>query len=216
MSKMETGYASAEPKKGKLLRRLMKIVFVYMMVDSVVSKYAEYRKKRNEKLEGENKDSAYKSYDLFMNSKEIRIGDERFSGANIKNCLGGVNLDLQELKMYSDVFLNLSNVFGGISVKVPYGVNVKCDSKCMFGGVSCTVPEYEGDEVHTIYIEAKITFGGLAVNAAKCSDETVEDMFEEGVLESISKEINVVKESGGSRETGSAVALDGQDAAGIK
>ncbi len=216
MSKMETGYASAEPKKGKLLRRLMKIVFVYMVVDSVVSKYAEYRKKRNEKLEGENKDSAYKSYDLFMNSKEIRIGDERFSGANIKNCLGGVNLDLQELKMYSDVFLNLSNVFGGISVKVPYGVNVKCDSKCMFGGVSCTVPEYEGDEVHTIYIEAKITFGGLAVNAAKCSDETVEDMFEEGVLESISKEINVVKESGGSRETGSAVALDGQDAAGIK
>ncbi|MDE6873325.1 MAG: cell wall-active antibiotics response protein [Lachnospiraceae bacterium] len=216
MSKMETGYASAEPKKGKLLRRLMKIVFVYMVVDSVVSKYAEYRKKRNEKLEGENKDSAYKSYDLFMNSKEIRIGDERFSGANIKNCLGGVNLDLQELKMYSDVFLNLSNVFGGISIKVPYGVNVKCDSKCMFGGVSCTVPEYEGDEVHTIYIEAKITFGGLAVNAAKCSDETVEDMFEEGVLESISKEINVVKESGGSRETGSAVALDGQDAAGIK
>ncbi len=216
MSKMETGYASAEPKKGKLLRRLMKIVFVYMVVDSVVSKYAEYRKKRNEKLEGENKDSAYKSYDLFMNSKEIRIGDERFSGANIKNCLGGVNLDLQELKMYSDVFLNLSNVFGGISIKVPYGVNVKCDSKCMFGGVSCTVPEYEGDEVHTIYIEAKITFGGLAVNAAKCSDETVEDMFEEGVLESISKEINVVKESGGSRETGSAVAFDGQDAAGIK
>lgn len=118
--------------------------------------------------------------------------------------------------MYSDVFLNLSNVFGGISIKVPYGVNVKCDSKCMFGGVSCTVPEYEGDEVHTIYIEAKITFGGLAVNAAKCSDETVEDMFEEGVLESISKEINVVKESGGSRETGSAVAFDGQDAAGIK
>ena len=185
-----------------------------------------------------------------MNSKEIKIGEERFSGANIKNCLGGVNLDLQEFKinsdiflnlsnvfggisikvpygvnyssyfkyrmsptpahypevisvrfapinsfphspgtycfkyrmsptsppvpsrllwcppLNSDIFLNLSNVFGGISIKVPYGVNVKCDSKCKFGGISCTVPEYEGEGVHTIYIEAKITFGGLAVNAA--------------------------------------------------
>lgn len=206
MAKMENEYVTAEPKKGKLLRRLAKIALVYMVVDSVISKYAAYRKKRNEKLEEENKDSAYKSYDLFMDSKEICIGDERFSGANIKNCLGGVNLDLQELKMNTDVFLNLSNVIGGISIKVPYGVNVKCDSKCVFGGVSCTVPEYEGDEVHTIYIEAKITFGGLAVNAAKRTDETVEDMFEEGALESLSREINAVKESGACREAGSPVS----------
>ena len=175
-------------------------------MDNVVRNYAEYRKKRNKNLKEENKNSAYKSYHLFMKSKEIKIGEERFSGANIKNCLGGVNLDLQEFKINSDIFLNLSNVFGGISIKVPYGVNVKCDSKCKFGGISCTVPEYEGEGVHTIYIEAKITFGGLAVNAAKCSDETVEDMFEEGVLENLSKEISAAREAGACRDMGDTIA----------
>ena len=206
MAKTQMEYVVAEPRKGKLLRRLAKIALVYIVVDNVVSNYAEYRKKRNEKLEEENKNSAYKSYDLFMNSKEIKIGEERFSGANIKNCLGGVNLDLQEFKINSDIFLNLSNVFGGISIKVPYGVNVKCDSKCKFGGISCNVPEYEGEGVHTIYIEAKITFGGLAVNAAKCSDETVEDMFEEGVLENLSKEISAAREAGACRDMGDTIA----------
>ena len=206
MAKTQMEYVVAEPRKGKLLRRLAKIALVYIVVDNVVSNYAEYRKKRNEKLEEENKNSAYKSYDLFMNSKEIKIGEERFSGANIKNCLGGVNLDLQEFKINSDIFLNLSNVFGGISIKVPYGVNVKCDSKCKFGGISCTVPEYEGEGVHTIYIEAIITFGGLAVNAAKCSDETVEDMFEEGVLENLSKEISAAREAGACRDMGDTIA----------
>ena len=62
------------------------------------------------------------------------------------------------------------------------------------------MPEYEGEEVHTIYIEAKVTFGGLAVNAAKRVDETVEDMFEEGTFESLSKEMNAVKESGMPKE----------------
>ena len=118
MAKTQMEYVVAEPRKGKLLRRLAKIALVYIVVDNVVSNYAEYRKKRNEKLEEENKNSAYKSYDLFMNSKEIKIGEERFSGANIKNCLGGVNLDLQEFKINSDIFLNLSNVFGGISIKI--------------------------------------------------------------------------------------------------
>ncbi|MDE7324960.1 MAG: cell wall-active antibiotics response protein [Lachnospiraceae bacterium] len=208
MAKTEMEYVAVRSKRGKFFRRLAKFALVYFVVDNVVSYYAEYRKKNNEKLEEENSNSAYKSYDLFMNSREIKIGDERFSGANIKNCLGGVNLDLQELKMNSDVFLNLSNIFGGISIKVPYGVNVKCDSKCRFGGVSCTVPEYEGEEVHTIYIEAKITFGGLAVNAAKRSDETVEDMFEESVLESLSKEINAVREASACRDMGNT-ASDG-------
>lgn len=209
MAKTEMENMAAEPKKGRLLRRLTKIAMVYMVIDNVINLYVKYRKKRNQKLEEENNGSAYKSYDLFMNSKEIKVGEERFSGANIKNCLGGVNLDLQELKMNSDVFLNISNIIGGFSIKVPYGVNVKCDSKCHFGGVSCTVPEYEGDEVHTIYIEAKITFGGLAVNAAKRVDETVEDMFEEGTFENLSKEMSAAKESGmpkeDPRQAGSAV-----------
>ncbi len=200
MAKTETENMAVEPRKGKLFRRLAKIALVYMVVDNAINLYVEHRKKRNGKLEEENKDSAYKSYDLFMNSKEIKIGEERFSGANIKNCLGGVNLDLQELKMNSDIFLNISNIIGGISIKVPYGVNVKCDSKCHFGGVSCTVPEYEGEEVHTVYIEAKVTFGGLAVNAAKQVDETVEDMFEEGTFESLSKKMNAAREPGMPKE----------------
>ncbi|MDE7212606.1 MAG: hypothetical protein K2O03_14335, partial [Lachnospiraceae bacterium] len=88
MTKKELENIEAEPRKGKLAKRLLKIAMIYILIDNVTSNYAKYRKKRNEKLEAENKESAYKSYDLFMNSKEIKICEERFSGANIKNCLG--------------------------------------------------------------------------------------------------------------------------------
>jgi|GEM_PF-1785303 len=219
MAKKEMDYSTEQPQKGKLARKLLKIAVIYILLDNIVSNYAKYRKKRDEKLEEENADSAYKTYDFFMNfmnSKEIKIGDERFSGANIKNCLGGVNLDLQELKMNSDVFLHLTNVFGGISIKVPYGVNVKCDCKCLFGGVSNMVPEYEGEDVHTIYIEAKITFGGLAVTAAKSADETVEDMFEESVLENLSKQMDVARESGIAKELNKEEEEELTDAAAAK
>lgn len=48
MAKTQMEYVVAEPRKGKLLRRLAKIALVYIVVDNVVSNYAEYRKKRNE------------------------------------------------------------------------------------------------------------------------------------------------------------------------
>ena len=45
-----------------------------------------------------------------------------------------------------------------------------------------------------------------SVNAAKCSDETVEDMFEEGVLENLSKEISAAREAGACRDMGDTIA----------
>ena len=74
MAKKEMDYSAEQPKRGKLTRRLLKIAIVYILLDNIVSSYAKYRKRRDEKLEEENADSAYKTYDLFMNSKEIKIG----------------------------------------------------------------------------------------------------------------------------------------------
>ena len=73
MTKKEFENIEAEPRKGKLAKRLLKIAMIYILIDNVTSNYAKYRKKRNEKLEAETKDSAYKSYVLFMNSKEIKF-----------------------------------------------------------------------------------------------------------------------------------------------
>lgn len=197
--KMEN--AVTPQKKGKLLKKLIKIAAVYTLLDTALGLYAQYRKKRMAGLEKENKDSAYKCYDLFMDSREIKIGKEKFSGANIKNCMSGLSLDLREMEIDSDIFLNISNAIGGIAIKVPYGVNVKCDSKCIFGGVACTVPEYEGEDVHTVYIEARVTLGGLSVQAEKKEDETVEDMFEESVLGNLSKEMKESESAAKSAET---------------
>lgn len=201
MAREKLENAAAPQKKGRLLRNLIRIAAVYALADTAVKIYAEHRKKRMAVLEKENKDSAYKSYDLFMGGREIKIEKEKFSGANVKSCMSGLSLNLQEIQMDSDVFLKISNTLGGIEIKVPYGVNVKCDSKCILGGVACAVPEYEGEDVHTVYIEAKITLGGMFVQAAKNPDETVEDMFEESVLGNLPEEMKKKESAAKSAET---------------
>lgn len=207
MAKKETENTAVPRKKGKTLKRLLRAAAVYAVIDNAVKLYAEHRKKRMERLERENKDSAYKCYDLFMDGREIKIGKEKFSGANIKVCMSGFSLDLREMEIDADLFLNISNVLGGVSIKVPYGVNVKCDSRCVMGGSVCQVPEYEGEEVHTIYIEAKVTLGGLRVQAEKKEDETVEDLFEESALGKLSKEM---KENEGAARSAEAAEQEGK------
>ncbi len=49
---------------------------------------------------------------------------------------GGVDLNLKDARIYHDVVINVTSVFGGGEILVPPNVKVKVSSLPIFGGVS--------------------------------------------------------------------------------
>ena len=175
-------------KKSFWIKALLGTAVMFAAFRTALAFYADSLRKRMEKEEQANKENAYKTYNISMGGREINI-EGKFSGASIKAFFSGVSLNLQNAQIDSDVFLDVRNVFGGVDIKVPKGMNVHCDEKEIFGGIVTSVPEYEGEEVHTIYIKANTVLGGICIRTEKGGDGVVEDYFEENTFRQYNKDI---------------------------
>ena len=173
-----------------LWKGLLKAAVVIAVLRTAGRLYAEYSAKKEREEENANENSAYKNYSVVMKGREINI-EEKFAGAKIKAVLSGVSLNLQNAQIDTDVVLNISNVLGGVDICVPEGVNVSCKDSIVLGGVANSVPEYEGEQVHTIYLESRTVLGGINIRAAKSEDGVVRDYFEENTFQNISEEVTL-------------------------
>ena len=97
-----------------------------------------------------------------FSSQQIRVTDE-FKGTNLNAIFGGIDLDLREAKIKSDVSINVCSIFGGVDIKVPEGVKVKISSTSIFGGVDEKKKPKEDEKGHTIYVNATCIFGGVDI-----------------------------------------------------
>ena len=175
-------------KGRKIFRRVVNVLFVLAAIEQAIKCYAAYRKRKARKKEEGNEDSDDKTYEVFMSGRSIRIEDGKFAGAKIHSFFGGVNLDLSQAQIEEDVFIHIQSVCGGIDIKVPNGVNVRCDAKYMlFGGFSNLVPDYEGEGVHTVFVEANLTCSGLCIRAEQKNDD-IRDYFQESTFHNLSRE----------------------------
>ena len=173
-------------KKNFWIRGLLGAAVTFAAFRTALA-FADSLKKRVEKEEQANKENTYKTY-IFMGRKEIDI-EGKFSSAKIKSFLSGVSLNLQNAQINSDVSVEVKNVLGVVDIKVPKGMNVHCDKKEILGSVVTSVPEYEGEEVHTIYIKANTILGGICIRTEKGGDGVVEDYFEENTFNRYNKDI---------------------------
>lgn len=164
--------------KGKVFSKIAKAAAAVALLQLAAGCYVYYRRKKAGKKEEGNQNSDYKNYEVFMGGRNICIEDEAFSGAGIHSVMSGVSLDLTKARLDTDIRINIKNVFAGIHIKVPAGVNVRCDGKYLFSSVIDAVPDYEGKDVHTIYIEAKLLFSGLSIHAEQRNDDIIKDYFE--------------------------------------
>ena len=88
-------------------------------------------------------------------------GGKKLEDANCVAVFGGIDLDLRDSKIDSDIKLSCINILGGSEVIVPKDVNVVVSSTDVFGGCENHVSELNGK--HTVYIEAVNIFGGLDI-----------------------------------------------------
>lgn len=85
-----------------------------------------------------------------------------FRGANLTAVFGGVELDLRDAVIESDIIIHAISVFGGCDILVPANVNVDLAGLCIFGGNDDKVGKQD-DNSPTIHIKSTSIFGGLEV-----------------------------------------------------
>lgn len=103
-------------------------------------------------------------YCATFSKHEVKSKEEKFEGANIIAVFGGVECDLRNAVIESDVVINATSVFGGADIYLPENVNIKIKSTAIFGGVENTRKDINiNEEYHTIYINAITVFGGIDI-----------------------------------------------------
>ena len=104
-----------------------------------------------------------KEYCTTFGEQCLNFSDEEFDGANITAVFGGVKCDLKNAIIKEDLVVNVSAIFGGVTIYVPDNVKVKINSTPIFGGVSEERKQKNNDAQVTIYIQATCMFGGVDI-----------------------------------------------------
>ena len=125
--------------------------------DTLGSKVNEEIKKLNQNRNNINKCCAT------FSGQNIKIENEKFTGADLTAVFGGVKYDLRNAIIESDVVINASSTFGGIEIYVPANVIVKTKSTAIFGGVENKANTQTNENSHTIYVNGTALFGGVEV-----------------------------------------------------
>lgn len=115
-------------------------------------------KKEIKKLNRNNEDE----YCATFGEQNIDLTNEKFKGCNLTAVFGSVNCDLREAIIKEDSVINVSAIFGGVTIYVPADVKVKITSIPIFGGVS-NKNKTNKDVKNTIYINATCLFGGVDI-----------------------------------------------------
>ena len=125
--------------------------------DVIGGKVNDEIKKLNEKRSGEN------SYCATFAGQDVNLDNQKFTGADLTAVFGGIECDLRNAIIDSDVVINASSTFGEIDIYVPSNVKIKIKSTPIFGGVSNKANTKVDENSHTIYINSTTVFGGVEI-----------------------------------------------------
>ena len=134
---------------------LVMIGLSFIFKDTLNSKIRKEIKKLNK--------TETKEYCSCFSGQTIDFNNEEFMGCSVSAIFGGVKCDLRNAIINSDVVINATSIFGGITIYVPESVNVKISSTSIFGGVSDERKNKTKDSKHTIYINTTSMFGGIEI-----------------------------------------------------
>lgn len=104
-----------------------------------------------------------KEYWATFGGQDVNFANEEFQSCNLTAIFGGVKCDLREAIIKEDSIINISSIFGGVSIYVPDNIKVNVSSIPIFGGVSDERKNITKDGKITIYINATCVFGGVQI-----------------------------------------------------
>lgn len=101
-------------------------------------------------------------YCATFTGQNIKLGEEKFTEADLSAIFGGINFDMTKVKINKEAIVNATSIFGGIELLVPENINVKVKSSSIFGGVKGKKLVDKDSEI-TLYINATCIFGGVDI-----------------------------------------------------
>lgn len=141
----------------QILFYLWPLVIIYIGIIIIF-----YRPKHNKNV---NKNNMLDSISLFSGS-EIKSQSNPFQGGNILAVFGGSDIDLRDAVIVDDeITIEITSVFGGVSLKVPENVQVEISGVPIFGGWEDKTRLTNKADIHRpiIYLKCVTVFGGVEV-----------------------------------------------------
>ena len=100
---------------------------------------------------------------------ERRVTTQDFQGGNVTAIFGGIELDFSEANMQADeATLEVTCIFGGAEIRVPYSWQVSYRGAPVFGGVEDKTrirasEDVSGTKSKVLHITGAVVFGGLEI-----------------------------------------------------
>ena len=105
-------------------------------------------------------------YNIFNGSKQ-KIVNDNFKGGSSTNIFGGCELDFSNSQLADgDNFLDVTCIFGGMTLKVPEDWNIEFRVNPLFGGINdkrYTVQGMTYDSNKKLIISGTLVFGGMEI-----------------------------------------------------
>ena len=98
-----------------------------------------------------------------FSGQDINFENEIFKGGEFTAVFGGIKCDLRNAVFESDTVINACSIFGGMDILLPENVNVKVNSKSLFGGIDNKKHQNSKDNQYTVYLNGTCIFGGVDV-----------------------------------------------------
>lgn len=115
------------------------------------------------------------SEDEFVDSVAIfgsvtkNIVSKNFKGANISNVFGGTELNLLNVEFDQQAIIEISCIFGGVSLIIPSNWQVKSELNSIFGGIEDKriMNPNENIESKILILKGDCIFGGIDIKSFK-------------------------------------------------
>lgn len=139
--------------------KFLKVLMILLGIQVVLRIFRYRIRKRKEK---KNKDLKVKEYSSFMESRKIEE-KETLNGIFVTVCMSGLKLDLSEVSIKDEMFLEIKALMSGVVIQVPKGVNVKFEGKVVGADIANQVPKYLDKKAPTLYIVGKAVMSAVEI-----------------------------------------------------
>ena len=141
----------------------IKLVAVLCAIYAGMVAAGKYIAKKTRELEEANAGQKKKKYLAVMNGQMIKISKEPVEEISLRTYLGGVTVDLTEAFLEKETEIRISSVMSGVAIKVPPMVRVELKGSNALSGFANMVPNYEAEDLSTVYVYAESVMSGIAV-----------------------------------------------------
>jgi hypothetical protein len=94
---------------------------------------------------------------------EKKVVSQNFKGGKADAFLGGVVLDLTEIKLTSDAIIDVNAFMGGVEIKLPTNIRIKSDVNGFLGGVEIKHRSIEPTSEYVLILRGTAVLGGIEV-----------------------------------------------------